>query len=146
MWISGKDMSAPFESFSPSSRLSHSAGLSSLCYTVASHLLSTWHTVLCVFSALCLIVLPPPPHAVSTSLFSVSASLFLFCKQVHQYRFPRFHIHAFIFNISFSLSDLVHFFNRCWIHLPHYDWLRFFPFYGGGDGLVTKSCPTLATP
>ena len=37
---------------------------------------------------------PSPP--VSVSLFSMSASLFLPCKQVHRHHFSRFHIHALI--------------------------------------------------
>ena len=48
-------------------------------------------------------LLPPP---VSTGSFSMTASLFLPCKQVHLYRFSRFHIYALIYNICFSLSDL----------------------------------------
>ena len=37
---------------------------------------------------------PSPPPTVSTSLFSVSASPLLPCKQAHQYHPPRFHIYA----------------------------------------------------
>ena len=37
---------------------------------------------------------PSPP--VSISLFSMSVSLFLPCKQVHWHHFSRFHIHALI--------------------------------------------------
>ena len=46
-----------------------------------------------------------PFPAVSTSLFSKSASLFLPCKQVHLYRFSRFHMYVLIYNTCFSLSD-----------------------------------------
>ena len=52
-----------------------------------------------------------PPHfppLVSIRLFSTSVSLFLPRKPVHLYRFSRFHIHAFIYDICFSLSDLLH--------------------------------------
>ena len=44
-----------------------------------------------------------PFPVVSTSLFSMSTSLFLPCKQVHQYHFSKFHICALIYNICFSL-------------------------------------------
>ena len=33
------------------------------------------------------------------------ASVFLPCKQVHQYHFSRFHMYALIYDICFSLSD-----------------------------------------
>ena len=47
---------------------------------------------------------PSPSLAVSTSLLSMSVSLFLPCKQVRQYHFSRFHIYALIDNICFSFS------------------------------------------
>ena len=54
---------------------------------------------------------PPPPHhfppLVSIRLFSASVSQFLRCKPVHLYHFSRFHIYALIYNICFSLSDLL---------------------------------------
>ena len=49
------------------------------------------------------------PPLVSTCLFSTSVSQFLPCKLVHLYHFSRFHISALIYDISFSLSDLLHF-------------------------------------
>ena len=56
--------------------------------------------------------LPPPPHhfprLVSIRLFSTSVSQFLPCKPVHLYHFSRFHIYALIYDIRFSLSDLLH--------------------------------------
>ena len=48
-----------------------------------------------------------PPLA-SISLFSTCVSQFLSCKSVHLYHFPRFHIYALIYDICFSLSDLLH--------------------------------------
>ena len=54
---------------------------------------------------------PPPCHVpplVSICLFSVSVSLFLPCTPVHLYHFSRFHIYALIYDICFSLSDLLH--------------------------------------
>ena len=58
-------------------------------------------------------ITPPPPASrfpplVSICLFSTSLSLFLPCKPVHLYHFSRFHIYALIYNICFSLSDLLH--------------------------------------
>ena len=55
--------------------------------------------------------LPSPPHRsfpplVSICLFSTSVSQFLPCKPAHLYHFSRFHIHALIYDICFSLSDL----------------------------------------
>ena len=54
---------------------------------------------------------PPPcrfPPLVSIRLFSTSVSQFLPCKLVHLYHFSRFHIYAVIYDICFSLSDLLH--------------------------------------
>ena len=53
--------------------------------------------------------IPPSPFpTVSISLFSMSESLFLPCKQVHQDHFSKFHIYVLIYAIYFSLSDLLH--------------------------------------
>ena len=56
---------------------------------------------------------PSPPHCgflplVSIRLFSTSVSQLLPCKAVHLYHFSRFHIHALIYDICFSLSNLLH--------------------------------------
>ena len=48
------------------------------------------------------------PPLVSIRLFSTSVSHFLPCKPVHLYHFSRFHIYTLIYDISFSLSDLLH--------------------------------------
>ena len=61
------------------SRLSQSTGPSSLCYTAPSLWLSVLHTVLYVSVLLCKSVPPFPSRSVSTSLFSVSASVSLPC-------------------------------------------------------------------
>ena len=59
-------------------------------------------------------ITPPAPHPLgfppllSIHLFSTSVSQFLPCKPVHLYHFPRFHIYALIYDIYFSLSDLLH--------------------------------------
>ena len=49
------------------------------------------------------------PPLVSIYLFSTSVTLFLPCRPVHLYHFSRFHIHALIYDICFSLSDLLHY-------------------------------------
>ena len=48
------------------------------------------------------------PTLVSIGLFSTSVSLFLPCKPIHLYHFSRFHIYALIYDICFSLFDLLH--------------------------------------
>ena len=56
---------------------------------------------------------PPPPPPLSPlgvhRLSSTSVSQFLPCKLVHLYHFSRFHIYALIYDICFSLSDLLYF-------------------------------------
>ena len=60
------------------------------------------------------LITPPPPHPcrfpplMSICLFSTSVSQLLPCKLVHLYHFSRFHIYALIYDICFSLSDLLH--------------------------------------
>ena len=56
---------------------------------------------------------PSPTHCgfpplVSIRLFSTSVSQLLPCKPAHLYHFSRFHIHALIYDICFSLSDWLH--------------------------------------
>ena len=82
---------------------------SSLCYTAGSHLLS----ILYIFLYICQPQSPNSSHLsfpllVSLCLFSTSVSLFLPCKLVHLYHSSRFHIYALIYDICFSLSDLLH--------------------------------------
>ena len=48
------------------------------------------------------------PPLVSIRLLSTSVSQFLPWKPVHLYHFSRFHIYALIYDICFSLSDLLH--------------------------------------
>ena len=50
--------------------------------------------------------LSPYPKG-STHLFSTSVSLFLPCKQVQLYHFSRLHMYALIYDVCFSLSDLL---------------------------------------
>ena len=55
------------------------------------------------------IPLPPPtPRApVPTCLFSVSVPLFLPWKKAYQYHFSRFPMCVFIYDVCFSLSDII---------------------------------------
>ena len=46
-----------------------------------------------------------PSSTVSTSQFSMSASLLLPCREFHQYYLSRFYIYALEYNICFSLYD-----------------------------------------
>ena len=70
------------------------------------------------------------PHCV-TSVFSMSVSPLLSCKQAHQDHLSRFHIHVLIYSICFSLSGLT---SLCiigsrFIHLIGTD-SKCIPFYG----------------
>ena len=47
-------------------------------------------------------------HTCGTYKNGTSVSQLLPCKLAHLYHFSRFHIHALIYNICFSLSDLLH--------------------------------------
>ena len=47
----------------------------------------------------------PPPSSII--LFSMSASPLLLCEQIHRYHLSRVYIYALIYNICFSLSDLL---------------------------------------
>ena len=79
--------------------VSHSKFPLSICFTYGNVYVS---------SLLSQFIPPSPSRTVFTSLFSMSASLLLPCKQVHQYHLSRFHTHALIYNICLSLSDLLH--------------------------------------
>ena len=100
-------------SFWSSFPFSSSQGIeqSSLCYTVGSCQLSILYIIsivyTCQFQSPNLLPLPFLP-LVSICLFSMPVSLFLLCKQVHLYLSSRFHIQASIYNIYFSLSDILH--------------------------------------
>ena len=51
---------------------------------------------------------PGSPAQENTSVFSASVSLSLPCRWAHQCHLSRFHIHALIYDICHSLSDLPH--------------------------------------
>ena len=92
------------------SRLLQSPDLSSLSHTANSHWLSISYTRQCIWFHVPLHSshpLLPPSSPMSRSLFSVSASPLLSCKQIHQYYLSRFHIFLLIYDIHFSLSDLL---------------------------------------
>ena len=73
-----------------------------------------FYTYQCIQSIPISQFIPPPsstpcfPPLVSICLFSTSVSLFLPCKPVHLYHFSRFPIYELIYDICFSLSDLLH--------------------------------------
>ena len=71
----------------------------------------------------------PSVPLVTIRLFSTSVSLFLPCRLVHLYHFSRFHIHALIYDICFSLSDLLHS-DNLQVHPCLCKWHYFIPFYG----------------
>ena len=85
-------------------------GVSSLHHTGNSHWLSILHMEMYMFPCYSLNLSHSflSPLKETTSFFSTSASLFLPCKQVLQYHFSRFHVYALLYNICFSLSDLLH--------------------------------------
>ena len=87
----------------------HSLKYTSQCYTVGAHQLSVLYIAVCKCqSQFSNSSYPPFLPPVSTRLFSASVSLFLLCKYAHLYHFSRFHIYALIYDICFSLSDLLH--------------------------------------
>ena len=70
-----------------------------------SHWLSMLPMVTYIFPCYFLSIPPSSFHTVFTSVFSMSVSPLLPCKQVHQYHLSRLHEHALIYNIYLSLSD-----------------------------------------
>ena len=80
--------------------------LSSLCHTANSHFLSIVGMAMYV-SMFHSQLIPSSPFPTVTSLFSMSRSLLLPCNKVLQCHFSRFHIYASIYDICFSLSDLL---------------------------------------
>ena len=92
----------------------------------ACFLVHRWPTSCCIltwqkgtrkFSGVSFFFYPPHlPPLESIHLFSTSMSLFLPCKLVHLYHFPIFHTYALIYDICFSLSDLLHSVRRGWTY------------------------------
>ena len=91
---------------SPPSGLSQSTGLSSLRHTAFAHWLTILHTMTQVSVLLSQFIPPSPSPSVFTSVFSMSVSPLLSCKQGHQHHLSRFRIYVLIYSICFSLSDL----------------------------------------
>ena len=84
---------------SHSARMSQSTRLSSLGQVANSHWLSVLHIVVYVSMLLSRFISHSLYPVVSISLFSMSASLPLPYKYVHQYHFSRFHIYALIYDV-----------------------------------------------
>ena len=77
-------------------RLSQSTRLSSLFYIFRNFPLAICFTCGGVYISMLIFQFAPPSpsFAVSTSLFSMSVSIFLPCKQVYQYHFSQAHTHT----------------------------------------------------
>ena len=87
-------VSSPSGASLPPLEISQSTGLGSLCY-ISSFPLTICFTRGNVYVSMLLPQFVPsaPSPAVSTNLFSMSASLFLPCKYVHQHHFSRLPIY-----------------------------------------------------
>ena len=95
------------------------------------------HDSVCIYIYInvSLSICPPFPFpTVSTSPFCMFASLFLPCKQVHQYHSSRFCIYELIY-ICVSLSDFT-LNNSLQVYPTDYYGLKFIPF----DGYVVFHC------
>ena len=60
---------------------------SSLCYTVGSYQLSILYIVVCIYQSQSPSLCPSLSPLVTISLFCISVTPFLFCKQIHLYHF-----------------------------------------------------------
>ena len=67
-----------------------------------SHWVSILRLVVCFHATLPTCPTLSFPPTLSTSLFSMSVSPLLPCKQVHQYHLSRFHIYALAYDVCFS--------------------------------------------
>ena len=97
----------PFHHF----RLLQSPGLSSVSHTANSHWLSILHMVVYMFPCYFLPSshpLLPPAACAHLSLFSMSVSPLLPCKQVHQYHLSRFHIYVYVYIYIMYHSFFIH--------------------------------------
>ena len=75
---------------------------------------------------------PSLSPAASTSLLSTSVTLFLPSKQVHLYHFSRFYIYVFIYDMCFSLPDLLHSVRQTLRQSTAQQMTQFVTFYGWG--------------
>ena len=89
--------------------------LNFICFLYSRFLLVIYFIHISVYMSIQIFqFIPPPaphpcfPRLVSIHLFCTSVSLFLHCKPVYLYHFSRFHIYALVYDICFSLSDLLH--------------------------------------
>ena len=107
-------------SLSHPSRWSQSTELISLCYAAASHyLFYIWQ---CIYVHATLSLRPSLyfPLPLSSSPFSMSASLFLSFPQVHQnYFYFTFYIYVLAYGICFPLSDFT-LYDSLQLHPLHY--------------------------
>ena len=90
------------------SRLSQSIGLSTLSHTANFHWLSILHMIIYMFQHYCFHLSHPLLPRLCSQDCSLCLSPSLSCKKVHQFHLSRFHICALIYDICFSLSDLLH--------------------------------------
>ena len=91
---------------------SQSTRLSALCYAAASYQLSILYMVIYICQCYCLSfphsllpLLCPQVHSLHLCLYSCSANRFI---STIFLPFSRFHLYALIYDIYFSLSDLLH--------------------------------------
>ena len=104
--VIGIHMSPPSGTSVPPLQVVHCTKLSSLHHRANSHWLSTLHMVMYMFPLLSPFIPLSPSHSypMSTNLFSMSASLLLPYKQVHQYCSSRFHVCTLTYDICFLSS------------------------------------------
>ena len=88
-------------------RAQQRAGLPVL-YSSFSPVIHFTHDSVCMSMLLSLFISLSPCLTVSTNPCSTSVFPFLPCKQVHPSCFSRFHTYVLIYDIRFSLSDLLH--------------------------------------
>ena len=129
------------------SRSPQSTQLSSLCCIADSDWLSILHVVVCT----CQSQSPNSSHPLLVlCLFTMSASLFLPCKQVHLYHCSSLHIYVLKYNIYFSFSGLLYSEN-CYLNDPQSDFFCFSLFNENGlclfwGGAVVSEIPLQLFP
>ena len=103
------------------SRLSQSMRLNSLSYETTFPQSSTLHMAKPVFRATLSICSTLSFPQCAPKFVSTSAFLFLPLKEVHQGYFSRFHTYVLIYNICFSLPDLLCVKGSRFVHLSSTD-------------------------
>ena len=75
-------------------------------YVLISYPFYTWYQLCILVNPNLSIHAPPSPLPLAIHIFIFyPVSLFLPCRYDHLYHISRFHIHALVYNICFSLSD-----------------------------------------